>query len=105
MIQPAFHRQRIAEYAKAMVFYGEQMRDEWQTGEVRDIDREMMRLTLQIVGKTLFNSDVNDEADEVGKSMTTLIELFNYLLICRFPNGLKNYRCRNRNALTQHATL
>ena len=81
MIQPAFHRQRIAEYAKAMVSYGERMRDEWQTGEVRDIDREMMRLTLQIVGKTLFNSDVDDEADEVGKAMTTLIELFNYLLI------------------------
>lgn len=81
MIQPAFHRQRIAEYAKAMVFYGEQMRDEWRNGETLDIDREMMRLTLQIVGKTLFNSDVNDEADEVGKSMTTLIELFNYLMI------------------------
>ena len=81
MIQPAFHRQRIAEYAKAMVSYSERMRDEWQTGEVRDIDREMMRLTLQIVGKTLFNSDVDDEADEVGKAMTTLIELFNYLLI------------------------
>ena len=76
MIQPAFHRQRIAEYAKAMVSYGEQMRDEWQTGEVRDIDREMMRLTLQIVGKTLFNSDVNDEADEVGKAMTTLDRTF-----------------------------
>ncbi|MGI9056443.1 MAG: cytochrome P450 [Pyrinomonadaceae bacterium] len=81
MIQPAFHRQRIAEYAKAMVYFGEQMRDEWQGGEVRDIDREMMRLTLQIVGKTLFNADVDDEADEVGKSMTTLIELFNYLLL------------------------
>jgi len=81
MIQPAFHRQRIAEYAKAMVFYGEQMRDEWKDGATLDIDREMMRLTLQIVGKTLFNSDVNDEADEVGKSMTTLIELFNYLMI------------------------
>lgn len=81
MIQPAFHRQRIAEYAKAMIFYGEQMRDEWHDGNVLDIDREMMRLTLQIVGKTLFNSDVNDEADEVGKSMTTLIELFNYLLL------------------------
>lgn len=81
MIQPAFHRQRIAEYAKAMIFYGEQMRDEWRDGDVLDIDREMMRLTLQIVGKTLFNSDVNDEADEVGKAMTTLIELFNYLLL------------------------
>ena len=47
-----------------------------RTGEVRDIDREMMRLTLQIVGKTLFNSDVNDEADEVGKAMTTLDRTF-----------------------------
>ena len=81
MIQPAFHRQRIAEYAKAMVFYGEQMAGVWKDGETLDIDREMMRLTLQIVGKTLFNSDVNDEADQVGKSMTTLIELFNYLMI------------------------
>lgn len=81
MIQPAFHRQRIGEYAKSMVFYGAQMRDQWRDGETLDIDREMMRLTLQIVGKTLFNSDVNDEADQVGKSMTTLIELFNYLMI------------------------
>ncbi len=81
MIQPAFHRQRITEYAKAMVEYGERMRDEWRDGEVRDIDHEMMRLTLQIVGKTLFNADVDDEADEVGKAMTTLIELFNYLLL------------------------
>ena len=81
MIQPAFHRQRIAEYAKAMVFYGEKMRGEWRDGEVIDVDKEMMRLTLQIVGKTLFNTDVNDEADEVGKALTTLIELFNYLLL------------------------
>lgn len=81
MIQPAFHRQRIAEYAKAMVEYSERMAGIWQTGKVRDIDREMMRLTLQIVGKTLFNADVDDEADEVGRAMTTLIELFNYLLL------------------------
>lgn len=81
MIQPAFHRKRIAEYAKAMTEYAERMRDEWQAGETRDIDKEMMRLTLQIVGKTLFNADVDDEADEVGQAMTTLIEMFNYLLI------------------------
>lgn len=81
MIQPAFHRNRIAEYAKAMTEYAEKMRDEWQAGEVRDIDKEMMRLTLQIVGKTLFNANVDDEADEVGTAMTALIELFNYLLI------------------------
>jgi len=81
MIQPAFHRARIAEYARAMIDYGERMSATWNDGEVRDIDHEMTQLTLQIVGKTLFNADVQDEADEVGKAMTTLISMFNFLLL------------------------
>ncbi len=81
MIQPAFHHARIAEYAKAMTEYAGRMSKDWQDGEVRDIDKEMMRLTLQIVGKTLFNADVDDETDEIGKALTTLIEMFNFLVI------------------------
>jgi cytochrome P450 len=81
MIQPAFHRARIAEYAKTMVEYGDRISGEWMDGEVRDIDREMMYLTLQIVGKTLFGAEIGDEADEVGKSMTTLVSMFDFLLI------------------------
>ncbi|MEZ5427202.1 MAG: cytochrome P450 [Pyrinomonadaceae bacterium] len=81
MIQPAFHRARIAEYADAMTEYAEKMADIWQNGEIRDIDKEMMRLTLQIVGKTLFSANVDDETDEVGEAMTELIEMFNYLVI------------------------
>lgn len=81
MIQPSFHRKRIAEYADAMTEFAGQMRGEWQDGEVRDIDKEMMKLTLQIVGKTLFNSNVDDETDEIGKALTTLIEMFDYLLL------------------------
>ncbi len=81
MIQSAFHRNRIAEYAKAMTEYALRMRDGWQDGKVIDIDKEMMRLTLEIVGKTLFAVDVDDEADEVGAAMTTLIEMFDFLLM------------------------
>jgi cytochrome P450 len=81
MIQPAFHRQRIINYASAMIESGEKMSAQWQDGEERDISREMMRLTLNIVGKTLFNANVADEADEVGKAMTDLVELFDYLLL------------------------
>lgn len=81
MIQPAFHRERIKSYAEAMTFYAAKMRREWQDNEVRDIDREMMRLTLQIVGKTLFSANVENEADQVGKALTTIIEMFNYLLL------------------------
>jgi cytochrome P450 len=60
MIQPAFHRQKISEYAKTMIEYADKMANSWQEGEIRDIDKEMMRLTLQIVGKTLFSADVED---------------------------------------------
>jgi cytochrome P450 len=81
MIQPAFHREKIKSYAEAMTEYAVKMRDEWQDGEVRDIDKEMMRLTLRIVGKTLFSANVEDEADKVGAALTTIIEMFNYLLL------------------------
>ncbi|MBA3632029.1 MAG: cytochrome P450, partial [Acidobacteria bacterium] len=81
MIQPAFHREKIITYAGVMTEYAAKMADEWQDGEVRDIDKEMMRLTLQIVGKTLFSANVDDEADEVGAALTAIIEMFNYLLL------------------------
>ncbi len=81
MIQPAFHRNRIAEYAKVMTEFGVRMGDEWRDGEARDIDHDMTRLTLQIVAKTLFDADVDNETDEVGKAMTSIIEMFDYLLM------------------------
>ena len=81
MIQPAFHREKIKSYADSMTESASKMASEWKAGEARDIDKEMMRLTLQIVGKTLFSANVEDSTDEVGAAMTTLIEMFNYLLI------------------------
>jgi cytochrome P450 len=35
----------------------------------------MMRLTLQIVAKTLFDADVDDDAKEVGRALAALMEL------------------------------
>ena len=81
MIQPAFHRERVVEYARAMVEYGDMMAREWQDGEVRDIDREMMRLTLQVVGKALFGAEMNDDADEFFEALTTSIGVFNYMQV------------------------
>lgn len=81
MIQPAFHRARIADYARSMVEYADAISNSWRDGEVRDIDHEMTRLTLRIVGKTLFNANVEDDADEIGRAMTTIVSLFNFLLL------------------------
>jgi cytochrome P450 len=75
LVQPAFHRARIAAYAETMVQYAQRMLDSWRSGEERDVHREMMRLTLQIVGKTLFDADVAGDAQDVGKSLELLLEL------------------------------
>src|SRR5215472_15504780 len=75
LVQPAFHRARIAAYAETMVEYAQRIMESWRTGEERDVHQEMMRLTLQIVAKTLFNADVAHDAQEVGKSLELLLEL------------------------------
>ena len=80
MIQPAFHRARINDYANSMIEFGTRMADEWRDGDARDIDKEMMRLTLWIVGKTLFSANVEDEAMQVGEAMTTIVSMFNFML-------------------------
>jgi cytochrome P450 len=77
LAQPAFHRQRIAAYAAQMTDYAVETRDRWRTGEPIEVDREMMRLTLAIAGKTLFNADVESEADEIGAALTEAFMLFN----------------------------
>jgi cytochrome P450 len=75
LAQPAFHRVRIASYAGTMVEYTQRLLEGWHDGEERDAHQEMMRLTLQIVGKTLFDADVERDAQDVGKSMELLLEI------------------------------
>jgi cytochrome P450 len=93
LLQPAFHRERIAAYGAVMVDRAARMRTAWQPGATLDVAKEMMRLTLSIVGKTLFDSDVDSKADEVGVAVTDVLETFwlNLLpgadLIDRLPVG------------------
>src|SRR3954465_3325991 len=56
LAQPAFHRQRIAAYGTVMANCAARTRARWQDGTTLDISQEIMRLTLAIVGKTLFDA-------------------------------------------------
>ncbi len=76
LAQPAFHRQRINAYAEVMTEYAERTRERWRDGETLDIWQEMMRLTLAIVGKTLFDADVEAEATEIRAALTDVMQLF-----------------------------
>jgi len=75
LAQPAFHRARIAAYGATMVEYAERSMREWKSGETRDIHEDMMQITLQIVGKTLFNADLTRDAKEVGDTLEILLKL------------------------------
>lgn len=76
LVQPAFHRDRIEGYAVVMAEEAARVSAGWQAGRDVDLAREMMRLTLAIVGRTLFSADITGEADVVGRAMTTLVEAF-----------------------------
>lgn len=76
LAQPAFHRQRISSYARVMVDFTQRMMSTWREGEVRDIHRDMMRHTLEIVVRTLFNADVSQESDKVGRVLAAIVQPF-----------------------------
>jgi len=81
LAQPAFHRNRVASYADVMTAYAAQASQGWRDGETLDISEEMMRLTLGIVGKTLFDADVASDAQEVGEAMAVAMDLFNTITL------------------------
>ncbi len=77
LMQPAFHRDRIAAYGAVMIDYANRLLADWQDGEVRDIHQDMMRLTVEIAAKTLFGVDLADDgADDIGVAMQIAIEYF-----------------------------
>jgi cytochrome P450 len=89
LAQPAFHRQRVAAYGASMASHAAARRDRWRDGVVIDAHREMMALTLAIVGTTLFDADVEDEAAEIGEALATTFESFSFGFFLPFGHLLE----------------
>ena len=77
LAQPVFQQKRISGYGKVMVEYAQQMLNVWQDGETRDIHEDMMRLTLNIVMKTIFNQDVSEgESEAIANAVDVAMHWF-----------------------------
>jgi cytochrome P450 len=76
LVQPAFHRERIAGYAATMVRRAEAFADALVPGETLEIDDAMSRLTLGIAAETLFGAEVDDQADTIGRALDMAMESF-----------------------------
>jgi cytochrome P450 len=81
LIQPAFHRERMAAYASVMVECADRARQRWSSGGELDLSVEMSRLTLAIVSRTLFSANVDSEADEIGKALGEVFKMFELILL------------------------
>lgn len=76
LMQPAFHRQRVAAYGETMAAYAARQAADWHDGAVLDIHEEMMAVTRAIVAKTLFDADVSEEARAIGDASEIVMEYF-----------------------------
>lgn len=74
LMAPAFHRERILGYSREMVRYAEQTASRWRPGEERDMLHEMSQLTMAIVTRTLFGTEVGADADEIGEAVDACIK-------------------------------
>ena len=77
---PAFHRQRIQAYGGMMVERAATIREEWLPGREVDAAAEMMRLTLQVVARTLFNTDVTRDVQRINDEVNVIMDLYNFLI-------------------------
>ncbi len=107
LVQPAFQRKALEGYARVMIDEALQLRSRWRDGETVDIDAQTHQMTLDIIAKTFFGSDVhidssliNDLLESLTWSLTlTMLPLEN--LIARLPLNKNRQRHHVIEAMDQ----
>ena len=71
IIQPVFHRSRMAAMADRMVQVGEQRLADWarREGQAVDIAAEMMQLALEVISQTMFTTSMAHHIDRINQSL------------------------------------
>ena len=72
LIQPLFSRRHVASFSPAMTDAAQRLTARWDRlpdGTVINVAAQLSAVTLDIVGRALFGSDLSSEADQVGRAM------------------------------------
>jgi cytochrome P450 len=85
MLQPAFHRRRVAAYGDIMVEEAVRVGAAWDDGGERDVAVDMSGLALRVVSRALFGAELDDDARAIGRAVTEVGEFFDYLTIALLP--------------------
>lgn len=79
MIQPIFHKHKVANYGEIMLERLVNFEKRWKDGSQVSMDQEMARLTLEIVGKALFGAEVGGRADQISTALNDAMSLFHHI--------------------------
>ena len=79
VMQPAFHREQVASYAKSMADESERLAKTWVPASRVDIGSEMKRLTLSIVGSALFGIDFGASTTRIADVLQKAIRRSAYI--------------------------
>ncbi len=108
LMQPSFHRQRIAGLATQMTTAASALLKRWEhranQNEPLDMQEEMLRVTLSIAGITLFGIDLSNDQNPIGQAFHAMVELLADYVFLPFP-PLSVPTSRNRRILTTLKTL
>ena len=80
LVQGDFQRERVATYAGVMVQSAQRKLGAWHDDDVREIQDEMVVLSLDVVARALFGADLADDIPRVGRALAAVLHEFDVLL-------------------------
>jgi len=98
MVNPALHGPRLAEYGTIALSAVESLIHRWSPGGPRDLHADFMKLSLEVIARSLFGTELF--AEEIVQLLDAVLR--HYLSITRYalPDGIPSPgSIRTRNAL------
>lgn len=99
MMQPMFHRKRLAAMGEKIDGAGARMIQRWQAlpdAAPIDMDHEMLQVTLDIIMQTMFSADMLGEVGKLAPAVTAAVDYANYRIFNPFSLPLPMPTRRNR---------
>lgn len=82
LMQPAFHRQRIAGFASLITRLTEEMLARWQTytrsQQPLDVSQEFTDLTMKVITEAMFSTRMDEDTRAISQAITLLLEDMNF---------------------------
>ena len=100
LMQPAFHRQRLALLAETMSRSANETVENWERNYIKngksfEVTKEMTALTIKIAADTLFGADISSDSPRFAEALQTALEHVNYKMM--YPFAVLDYLPSARN--------